>query len=83
MVANFFRSSKGLIWKKGQCHTCKICGKNQYGQKLYLLWNLSDFNQIINGSTVVKDETETKERLLKLLKFRQIYDFVNPQRKFI
>ena len=52
--------------KKGQCHTSKICEKNKYVQKLYLLWNLSDLNQIINESTIVKDETETKERLFKL-----------------
>ena len=85
MVGNFFRSPRCLLWKKkkGQCHTSKICGKNKYVQKLYLLWNLSDLNQIINENTIVKNETETKERLFKLWKFRQMYDFINPQHKFI
>ena len=61
-----------------------ICGENQYIQMLYLLWDLSDFNQIINRSRIIGDETETLEHSFgKLLKFIQRYDFINPHHQFI
>ena len=39
---------------------------------------------MINGNRIIKDETETGECFLeKLLKFRQIYEFIKLDHKYI
>ena len=68
--------------RKYHVYVGKINGESRYKQCLYLLWNLHDLLDIINGTGKV-DVTDTFfQNFKKLLTFSQLYDFLKYHNEY-
>ena len=72
--------------RKDHVYICKKDGERQYCQKRYLLWNMRDLLNILNGNEVAGSTTGVETfvgRFEKPLSFSLLYNFIRNQIQLI
>lgn len=69
--------------RKDQRYLGKKDGESQYTQVRYLLWNLQDLLDILNGCAMTESGESFQARFSKKISFRQMYEFVKSHREFV
>ena len=69
--------------KSDHVYVGKINGERQYAQKRYLLWNLRDLFEIINGNQLNTDVETFVTKFGERLRFSQLYELIKCHKEYV